>query len=363
MSSLNQMGTMEKLYLASYSNNAITHTWLKTLEELEPDAVLSTMLTHSTLRKESSDLAPLLAARRLGIPTGTLVQSWDNLSSKTSVLPPWLDKYWVWSNHMRSELVKLNPRVPSERVTVVGGPQFDFHKDDGLLQPRGEFFLSRGLDPDRPLILVGTGTKVWLPDEPRTIVELTESIERSLPDCQVLIRLHPKDDLTRWSPVRARLAQAGAVLQSTNPSMHMDLGGFIPPKDFYRDQVNSLIHCAVVLNTASTLTVDAAILDRPVISIGWDAVPDPRFPDGRAWAYNHSTHFGVLVATGGVRVVRSLDECIANITQYLEDPAKDRMERAKIVETVVGTVDGLAGTRLAQEILSLASSTAAMSRA
>ena len=105
---------------------------------------------------------------------------------------------------------------------------------------------------------------------------------------------------------RPRLEKLGAVLQVTAPTTHMDEGGSGPLKEFFRDQVNCLYHAAVVLNTASTLTVDASILDRPVICFAYDAVPDEKFPEGRALAYSQSTHYSPLVATDGVKVVRSL---------------------------------------------------------
>jgi hypothetical protein len=134
----------------------------------------------------------------------------------------------------------------------------------------------------------------------------------------------------------------------------MDEGGFVPPKEFFRDQVNCLHHAAVVLNTASTLTVDASILDRPVICFGYDAVPDAKFPEGRALAYSRSAHYTPLVATGGVRVVRSLQDCLQTIAAYLEDPALDRAGRQEIVAKVMGRCDGGAGERLAADVLAMA---------
>jgi hypothetical protein len=110
----------------------------------------------------------------------------------------------------------------------------------------------------------------------------------------------------------------------------------------------------VVLNTASTLTVDASILDRPVICFGYDAVPDDKFPEGRALAYSQSTHYSPLVATGGVPVVRSLEQCVQTIQAYLDNPALDRTGRRAIVARVMGDADGGAGDRLAAEVLAMA---------
>jgi hypothetical protein len=257
------------------------------------------MLTLATLRYHSFDLPPVVAAHALGIPSGTLIQSWDNLSSKTAVLPRWLERYWSWSEWMTQELLALNPRLSREQVVWVGSPQFDFHPRSELLESREAYCQRIGLDPARPFIIIGTGTAKWMPNEPPTAIELIHTMAKRIPNCQVLIRLHPKDDGDRWEQERPRLEKMGAVIQVTAPTTHMDEGGFVPPKEFFRDQVNCLYHAAVVLNTASTLTVDASILDRPVICFGYDAVRDEKFPSGRALAYSQSAHYSPLVATGG----------------------------------------------------------------
>jgi hypothetical protein len=100
--------------------------------------------------------------------------------------------------------------------------------------------------------------------------------------------------------------------------------------------------------------VDAAILDRPVITIGYDCESDPSFPEGRALAYTRSTHYGRLVATGGVTVVKRADEAVSAIEAYLANPALHQAERAHLVSTVTDVV-GDGGRRLAEGVLLLAS--------
>jgi hypothetical protein len=348
------MGFIEDHYLNAIARWPITSQWTQVLANHRPAVVVSTMLTHAGMHDPNLDLPVIVAAHRLGIPCGTLVQSWDNLSSKTSVLPPWLDRYWTWSETMSGELLRLNPRIQTERVQVVGSPQFDFHFRLDLVESRENYLKRIGLDPKRPFVVIGTGTKVWLPNEPHTVMQIVESLCNDVPGCQALIRLHPKDDGSRWMAHRDRLNTLGAVIQQTAPTMHMDLGGFVPPKEFYGEQINSLTHAAIVINTASTLTVDAAILNRPVVCIGFDAVSDPKFPEGRAWAYSQSSHYGALVATGGVTVVRSLAECVETVKNYLNNPSLGNTGRREIVNMIIGLADGRAGERLAEEVLALA---------
>ena len=351
---LNLLGWIEKEYLKAISKKEVTREWRDLMEKHRPAAVVSTLLTHSLLYYFSSDLPPVLAARELSIPTGSLVQSWDNLSSKTSVLPPWLERYWVWSDAMHSELLSLNSRINASQVIKVGSPQFDFHLNDEAGESRQVWMKQAGLDPQKPYVLIGTGTSAWFPQEPKHTLKLVQSLREEMPELQFLIRFHPKDHPERWSTVREALDELGVAFQETNPKTHMDQGGFIPPKEFYRDQVNAMTHAALVINTASTLTVDAAILDRPVICIGYDLVVDEQFPEGRCRAFSRSTHYSKLTETGGVFVAGSLDACVQKAKAYLKDPSVDQSGRKKIVEVVVDQVDGKAGKRLAAQALELA---------
>lgn len=354
LSRLGLMGAVEDSFLSAVGRWPESASWRALISEWQPAAVVSTMLTHAGLHTVSVDLPPVIAAHQLGLPIGTLVQSWDNLSSKTAVLPSWIERFWTWSPYMTQELLDTNPRLGAEQVRTTGSPQFDFHRRDGIMQPRDLFMKSVGLDPTRPYVVLGCGTAKWSPDEPEKVTSLVEALHSRLPDCQVLVRLHPKDAEARWQPYNGALRAQGAVLQVTSPAVHMDHGGFVPPQDFYSDQVNALGHAALVINMASTLTVDAAILDRPIVSIAYDSSLDPKFPEGRAWMYNNSSHFRPLVETGGVRVAYSEEDCCDWIERYLDDPSSDRLGRQRIVEMVAGELDGGSGKRLATEVENLA---------
>jgi hypothetical protein len=347
------MAQFDDLFVRAVARKQVTKKWRQLLREIDPAVVLSTTLTLTDKNLFSGDLPPVIAAQAEGIPVGTLIQSWDNLSSKAAVLPPELDRYWTWNDYMTGELKSLYPRIDPERISIVGSPQFDFHRAANC-EDRASFMARFEMDPDRPFVLMGTGTPSRIPDEPRLFLEIARALRDVAPDVQVLVRLHPKDDGTRWDPLADEVRDLGVKLQNTAPAVHMDHGGFVPAREFYRDQVSTLVHAAVIVNTASTLTVDAAILDRPIVCLAYDFAPDPRHPGGRGKLFIETTHYAPLVATRGVRVVQSTPETVAAILRYLREPTLDSEERRKIVAIVAGEVDGGAGRRLAHEVVNLA---------
>lgn len=348
---LHLIGFSERVFLSLISTEEITKSWYSILRELRPSVVVSTGLTLPMgFFLPSPDLPVLIAAHKLSISCGTLVQSWDNLSSKTYVLPQWLNCYWTWSEKMSNDLLFYNPRIKQNRVRIVGSPHYDFHCDFSIWEERDSYLRRLGLDPKIPYIIIGTGTKSMFPDAPFLVLDLVKAIRCSNQEIGILVRIHPKDDKERWNGVLNELNNLNVVFQSAVPETPMDLGGFIFPRDYFFELVNTIRHAAVVVNASSSLTVDSAILDTPVITLCYDRELDMRFPEGRAWSYNNSEHFLPLLRTGGVKPVYSNSECVEVILSYVENRSLDKEGRKKISDLIGGLADGNAGINLAHEV-------------
>src|SRR5207302_9321962 len=84
-----------------------------------PDVLLVTPL----IGFSSTQTELVRAAKRLGIPCGYPVASWDDPTNK-GVLRDIPDLVLVWNDLQRSEAVELH-RVPTERVCVTGAWPYD----------------------------------------------------------------------------------------------------------------------------------------------------------------------------------------------------------------------------------------------
>ena len=292
-------------------------------------------------------LAPTLAARSLGIPTATFIFSWDNLTSKGRIAAPF-DHYLVWSDQMRNELLRYYPDVSEERVHVVGTPQFDPHTDARLCWSREELFARLGADPARKLICFSGGDVGTCPDDAGHLAILMEHVRagRIPGNPQVVVRPAPVDNGARYEPVRARypeLIYAPAEWTHVHPdnwARVMPLPGDVPLL------ANLTRHADVNVNMASTMTLDFAIHDRPVVNLGFDVTSPP--PLGKpVWeVYYQYEHYRPVVELGAVRVARSAEEIATHVSAYLEDPALDRDARRKLVELEVSLPLGRSSARI-----------------
>jgi CDP-glycerol glycerophosphotransferase (TagB/SpsB family) len=106
----------------------------------------------------------------------------------------------------------------------------------------------------------------------------------------------------------------------------------------------------VVVNTRSTIAIDAAALDRPVVCAGFDG--------NRTLPYQNSvrryldySHYRKMLDIGGVAVANSPSELITLVNNYLRDPTIDREGRARIVERQCRAIDGKTGQRVGEYVL------------
>ncbi len=288
-----------------------------------------------------------LAARDLGIPIVTSILSFDNLTSR-SVIPPY-DHYFVWHEGMRAQLLRLYPDTPRDHVTVTGTPQFDFHRDPAYRRPRTETLAALGVPADARYVLYAASFVGLAPDEPELVRRIAALMQRTpaLRNLWLVVRIHPLETRERWRPVTDVFPN---VVVQTAWETPPDRDGWTlaTPADQAR-LVSALAHADMCVNVASTMTLDAALLDRPVIGI--DFSTEPRAPRAIMYEEYGVEHYRPLVERGGLRVATSWNELASLMESAVTDPGRDRMQRAQMVEYECGRADGCAADRLTAALL------------
>lgn len=274
------------------------------LEAHDPDVVLFTPLIYF----KSVQYNALRASRSLRIPTGFLVHSWDNLSTKGVLHAP-VDRVFVWNEAQRHEAVEMHGLDP-DAVEVTGAQNFDHWFDWEPKRTRSEFCARIGLSGDVPFLLYLCSSK-FIAREERAYVEswlsrLRESEHESLRSIGVVIRPHPQ--WTRpWEGTEA-LEPGRAVIWPRDGSLPVDEES---RSDFY----DSLSHAAAVVGINTSALIEAAIAGRQTFTwltaenrdtqegtIHFDhlAGSDGDGPLVVAKSFSeHAGHLAHVVATGG----------------------------------------------------------------
>jgi CDP-glycerol glycerophosphotransferase (TagB/SpsB family) len=166
----------------------------------------------------------------------------------------------------------------------------------------------------------------------------------------LVVRLHPLDDPERWTAATLGIPQLR--LSSPFDEATATDGWAMPSADDCARLTSSLAHADGCLNIASTISLDAAILDRPVICLDFTAEPDA--PRDMLFGEYETEHYAPLVASGGLKVARTWAELLDLMARAISDPTRDRERRAAMVADACGPVDGKSAQRVARTLIKLA---------
>jgi len=290
----------------------------------------------------------VVAAGKLGIPVICTVLSFDNLTSRTSYLQPF-DHYLVWSEWMKDQLVRYYRHVSPDQVTVTGSPQFDFHRKPEFLLSKDELSSLIGIPEGTRYFLYAGSTAKLAPEEPKLVreVRLRMLEDPVLRNYSLVVRIHPLDDQKRW---RGVLQDVEGVYVTAPWSTGPDETGwaFITQRD-QAVLVSTVGHCEGCINIASTIALDAAILDRPVIGIDFHGVDGA--PQDILYSEYYAEHYRPLIETGAVPLARDWGELVGLMQEAISRPEKRSKERALAVQKICGLVGGHAAERIAAAVL------------
>ena len=162
------------------------------------------------------------------------------------------------------------------------------------------------------------------------------------------MRVHPRDDLAKYE----RFADDPDVIveKPFKETIVAEGSNVDPSRDNRLHLANTLKHSDVIVNVASTIAIEAAIMDTPVVNIAFDGHDEKPFLDSARRFYQY-THYKPLVDIGAVRVAPSPAALVEDVAAYLADPARDRAGRERAASELCFRVDGRAAERVASFVL------------
>ena len=291
------------------------------------------------------------AAHRLGIPTLAYIPSWDNLSTKGRMVYRY-DGYIVWSDQIKQELREFYPNATDMPTYIVGAPQFDIFSQERFFETRKEFCEKQGLDPSRPIILYAIGSPNFLQEHHGAIAFAERVDQGEFGNVQLLIRPHPIHDK---GELKARFDGYGPSIRlQETPNAGLSLTMRTQDAAQVQDWINTFRHSDLVINLSSTVTVDAAIFDKPIINLDFDPDPSGAYQELVRDINHNWTHFKPIAESGGVWCVNNFDELAEAVRVYLRKPELHSEGRKWIAQHVCGFLDGKCGDRMAVAIAEFA---------
>ncbi|HSM26143.1 MAG TPA: hypothetical protein VK856_14860 [Anaerolineaceae bacterium] len=221
----------------------------------------------------------LREAKKYKIPTAAVVVGWDNPSSYSIPGAP-IDWINCWSEVQKQELIDGSDWDPGQ-IFIGGIPTYDGYYKRSWLMSKDDYYKLHNLDKSRKLISYACSFVTFSPNiqNIKTLVDLIENDHLDFP-AQLLIRLHPNHFLD--DPHFKEEQEEIRSLAKENQFIHMvepvPLGGelgYYSGEDM-PEKTSMMAYSDVFTTVYSTMVVEAAIHNRPIISIcidvpgGWN---------------------------------------------------------------------------------------------
>jgi hypothetical protein len=327
------------------------HIYDDLLEKYRPDLVVTSTPGWRLDRYLLRD------AHAHGTPTAAIVLGWDNPSSHAL---PGAPVRWIncWSAAQQQELVLGSDWDPQD-IHIGGIPSYDGYFQGQWTLPRTEYYRLHNLDPDRRLLAYACSFVTYSPNiqNIQALAELVASEALSEP-CQLLVRLHPNHftDVPRWANEREQVR----ALARECPHFHLvepvPLGesyGYYSGEDM-PEKSSMMAHADVFLTVYSTMVVETAIHDTPIVSVvidapeGWPGMYSLSLTDIGRWP----THSRFRESGAGL-VAADSQELRQSIDFYLQNPSAHHEQRKQFIRQECTYTDGSAGRRTGEYLRSL----------
>jgi CDP-glycerol glycerophosphotransferase (TagB/SpsB family) len=246
-----------------------------------------------------------------------------------------------------------------EKVNIGGIPSYDGYIQRKWLIPKEEYFKMHGLDPDRKLISYASSFVTFSPNiqNVEALITLIKS-DRIAEPSQLLIRLHPTHylDVDRYVLERKMIQDLADTMEHVHVVEPVSLGGgmgYYSGEDM-PEKSSMMAYSDVMVTVYSTMVVEASVHGTPVVSLCIDS------PNGWPGKYtlplseigDWPTHQRFRESMSG-REATDQESLLKAVNHYLRDPNADVDARHVFLKKECSYLDGTAGRRTADFILSI----------
>lgn len=347
----NAFPILKKIYLSIERAKNFDEEIERKLKELNPDLIVS---TRPIDRWEGLVLG---TARKLGMKRLLNILSWDNITSKGYFREEG-DYYLSWGPIMTQEIQEFY-KVPRKLIIETGVAHFDLHHQNLMQQGAQKPWLKMlGLDPEKPYIFFCMSAPYFCPDEIDIIEWIAKKVQNKEygADMQFIARPHMQNVKGRTSDtswigrlkgiVGERVAVDFPDMEDSELTWHMKQDDMVKMSAL-------LAHCAIAMNSCSTVAIESVIADRPTVMPMFDV--HPGYPEWKSVKrMGEFTHMKKFIDLGGVEIAKSFEQLDEFIQLNLSEPDRFKKKRLYAAEQECYKIDGMSSKRVAEAIAKFA---------
>ena len=290
--------------------------------------------------------------------------SWDN--STTRGYPGLKPNYVLaWTNTMKNEIKKLSD-IDENKIYVTGSAQFD-HYFLNLKFSKEDFYNKFRLNKEKKTLFFATRGPNTYASNAEIIKEICSSMRKQkILNSQLIVRIHPlhysKNKFVKYKKLFKTYSdleyEFKDILRINYPIIENDDSNFFLKKENSLDLHSLIKYSDVIINVFSTVNIEGAIFDKPLINISYQKNAN-FYNENMKSRYNINIDFKQdhnqrILSTGGIINCWNDKELNQAINDAIKYPKKLSEKREKIIINEVGPNKGNAAKTISSLIEKLA---------
>ena len=319
------------------------------LKRLKPSLIIMPSLAADTWTIDMIN-----TAKKRGVKSLVLINSWDNLVSK-GVIPIAPDYLGVWGKQGVEQALKVQ-RMPVRGIRVLGAPYFDIYFDRTKGYDEHEIYNMNDLHRNKKILLVAASGLPF--DELGLIKILDEEIcAGKYKDFAILYRPHPwmvkREDERHFSTYGFKNVFFDKQLEAYYNARFDEKGNFktaehveLPALDYYPKLMKIV---SGIISPLSTITLEGALKGIPSVMICYSDDKNKFLPPNKVAEFEHVKD--ILEFPGVIPCFRKeeLLSCVDKLVGIIDD-RKIREKLSRATEYVVYRDDRKYSQRLLEAV-------------
>lgn len=329
------------------------------IKKINPDLILT-----SSLGVFSYDEYIIRSAKALNIKSCACILSWDN--STTRGYPGALtDLVIAWTKNMKKEL-QIFSDCKEENIYEGGIAHFDNYYRQREYTDQFSLHKMFDIDKNKKIIFFVTKGPSTFQFNPNIADLICKNIEsQKISNAHLITRIHPlfykiesnNLEFQDALDVFEKLDKKYNCLTIDYPKITSLQQNFEMDKNEQSYLKNMIVNSDVIVNIFSTLNIEGAIFDKPLINIDFDNFKpmykwNKKFERQSLSIDRALDHNSRIMTYNGILNTKSEYELIEGINLYLNKPDYLSEGRKKIKDNEAGINQGVAGKSIAEKIIS-----------
>jgi len=272
-----------------------------------------------------------------------VINSWKDFYVN-DLIPFTPTKTFVWSKQMKEQLLESNTHISASSIIVSGNPSFDRFYEYKPVNLKLYYGKKYRFDSERPIILYTMISPIAYDNEIGCVELINQKLIELYPDEKlrpvIVLRRNPIDekkvDEDYFSGNNVRYADNYFDISHENAV-------FVQLNEGETEWMDLLYYADINMNVASTVTLEALMMQTPVINIEFDANGNQ---DIRLTRYANASFYAPLHNRQDVIVSSAINECLDAIEKFL---SKEII--IEDIDIILDNINGQATEKILQKIM------------